>query len=362
MPRGKLVQRSPQEAAAPQAVKGVISKLAAERAAQAGIDIVPLLRDVGLTPDLIKDPEIRIAVEAEVEFLSAVAVALQDNWLGFHLARDSDLREFCPFYYLMASSERFRDAFDCAARYSKVVNSSLKISREPKSMTLDFAFSGIERQKDLHQVEFWITYMLRIGRALSGRELAPLSVNFVHQREGEVAEMQRFYGSALTFGAVKDSIAFNPVDAEAVNVMADPFLHRFLLEYFEHSAVRSLARRASLRMRVESAITSRLPNGTAIIGNIASDLGMSSRTLSRRLAEEGATFSAILDELRSSLANQYLQDHDLSISQIAWLLGYTEVSSFAHAFQRWTGRSPTSIRRQIAHLGEVSEKHGANLI
>lgn len=362
MPPGKLVQRSPHKSAVLQTVNGVVSKLAAERAAQAGVDIAPLLRDVGLTPDIIKDPEIRIAVETELQFLSAIAEAMHDTWLGFHIARDSDLREFGSFYYLMASSRTLCDAFDCAVRYSQVVNASLKISHEPRFLTLEFVSVGVERQKDMHRIEFWLTYMLRLSRTLSGRELSPSSVNFLHRREGDTAEMQRFYGSALTFGAVRDCITFNPAEAETVNVTADPFLHRFLLDYYEDLAARSLSRRTSLRMRVENAITSRLPNGSAIIGNIASDLGMSSRTLSRRLAEEGATFSAILDELRSSLANQYLQDHDLSISQIAWLLGYTEVSSFAHAFQRWTGRSPTSVRRQITHVGEASEKRGANLV
>jgi AraC-like DNA-binding protein len=80
---------------------------------------------------------------------------------------------------------------------------------------------------------------------------------------------------------------------------------------------------------------------------MASDLGMSARTLSRRLAEEGLAFSAILEELRSNLASQYLHNSDLLISEIAWRLGYAEVSSFVHAFQRWTGKSPTYVRRQL---------------
>jgi len=72
---------------------------------------------------------------------------------------------------------------------------------------------------------------------------------------------------------------------------------------------------------------------------------MSTRTLTRRLAAEGQTFGQVVDELRTDLAERYLRDRDLSISQIAWLLGYQEVSAFTHAFRRWTGRTPSASRR-----------------
>jgi AraC-like DNA-binding protein len=79
---------------------------------------------------------------------------------------------------------------------------------------------------------------------------------------------------------------------------------------------------------------------------IARRLGMSHRTLARRLASEGLTLSVILDELRASLARSYLKAGDLPISQIAWLLGYREVSAFTHAFKRWTGMTPRQSRVQ----------------
>ena len=73
---------------------------------------------------------------------------------------------------------------------------------------------------------------------------------------------------------------------------------------------------------------------------------MSPRTLTRRLAAEGLTFVGSLSELRADLAKRYLQDEDLAISQIAWLLGYQEVSAFTHAFKRWTGKTPREARSQ----------------
>ena len=89
-----------------------------------------------------------------------------------------------------------------------------------------------------------------------------------------------------------------------------------------------------------------LPHGKANAIEVARRIGMSHRTLARKLSSEGLTFSQIAEELKGDLAGQYLRDGDLPISQIAWLLGYREVSAFTHAFKRWTGMTPRQARAQ----------------
>src|SRR5262249_47426807 len=110
----------------------------------------------------------------------------------------------------------------------------------------------------------------------------------------------------------------------------------------------ALARRppnhGSFRAQVENAIVPLLPHGKARAAEIAEHLGVSQRTLARRLAGEGATFSDLLETLRGDLARPYLGDDGPSISQVAWLLGYQEVSAFTHAFKRWTGMTPREAR------------------
>ena len=92
-----------------------------------------------------------------------------------------------------------------------------------------------------------------------------------------------------------------------------------------------------------------LSRGEATVRNVSQELGMSVRTFARRLNDAGSTFAEILDQLRSDLARKYLSDADLAPSQIAFLLGYSEVSAFSHAFKRWTGTSPGEWR--TAHAG-----------
>jgi AraC-like DNA-binding protein len=130
-------------------------------------------------------------------------------------------------------------------------------------------------------------------------------------------------------------------------VSADPHLNELLIKYCEETlADRGPDRRTTLRSKVENAIAVLLPHGKAGATEVARRLGMSHRTLARRLALEAVTYSGILDELKIDLANGYLRHGDLPISQIAWLLGYREVSSFTHAFKRWTGKTPRQLRSQ----------------
>ena len=101
---------------------------------------------------------------------------------------------------------------------------------------------------------------------------------------------------------------------------------------------------SSFGLSVENAIVLLLPHGKAHASEIARKLGVSRRTLARRLASEGVTFAGIVQSLKSDLARRHLTDETLSISEIAWLLGYQDVSAFSHAFKRWTGNAPTALR------------------
>ena len=96
---------------------------------------------------------------------------------------------------------------------------------------------------------------------------------------------------------------------------------------------------------VENQLVSALASGRVQAAEIANQLGMSVRSLSRQLAEEGTSFGEILDRVRQRLALRYLEDERVSVQQTAWLLGYSEIASFSHAFKRWTGTSPRRARQ-----------------
>jgi len=156
--------------------------------------------------------------------------------------------------------------------------------------------------------------------------------------------MARFVGTKVEFGADTDEFALN-IDARVLPLIhSDPYLNDLLLKYCEAALADRSGDTSQLRTRVENAISSILPHGRVLVEDVARSLGMSKRTLARKLSEEGLSFNEILQQLRRDLAVRYLDDRKLHVSKIAWLLGFREVSAFTHAYKRWTGKTPTELR------------------
>jgi AraC-like DNA-binding protein len=334
--------------ALPSAV-GTIARLAYAQMTAAGIDVAPLLKKAGLTPQQVDDATVRLNVRDQINFLNLAADALQDDFLGFHLAQPLDLRELGLLYYVSASSDTLAQALRQAARYSTIVNEGvcLKYANE-KDATITFRYIGVSRHLDRHQMEFFATILIRLCRKLTGQHVAPTRMRFTHRRSAVSPESLEFFGSDIDFGATADDITFAASVALLPVVGADPYLNRLLTRYCEEALSRRPANLGSLRSAVENAVVPLLPHGKAQAADIAGRLGLSQRTLARRLSAEGVTFSEVLESLRSDLARRYLADDALSISQIAWLLGYQEVSAFTHAFKRWTGSTPREARSRTA--------------
>ena len=326
---------------------GGITRLAYARASEAGIDLKPLLKKAGLREQQIANRDTRVDVRHQIRFLNLVASALRDELLGFHIAQPVDLRELGWVYYVVASSEMLGEALQRAARYSSIVNEGVSLTyREGQDIKISFDYIGITRHSDRHQIEFFMTVLIRLCRHLTGLRLVPIRARLTHHRERDFSELSAFFGGDIEFGATKDELAFATTTKHLPVVSADPYLNELLIAFCEETLSRRPTNRGPFRSQVENAVVPLLPHGKARAGEIARQLGFSQRTFARRLSLEGLTFSEVLESLRRDLSEQYLADPSLSISQIAWLLGYQETSAFAHAFKRWTGKTPREARAQ----------------
>jgi len=326
---------------------GLTSRLAYAHARARGTSVRPLLKRAGLSVVDLENPRARIPVARQIEFLNLVADALGDDLLGLQLASQFELRMAGLVYYVFASSDTLRQVFERGARYSAVVNEGvLQKFVDGRLAGLTIRYSGVRRQADRHQIEFWVAVLIRLCRQLTGRHLRPARVRLTHFRGHGQSRLSRFVGCPVEFGAAVDEILFAPAVLTLPVVKADPYLNRLLVDVCEHALVN---RRApdSFAARVENAIAPLLPHGQARANPVATQLGMSPRTFARRLAEEGLTFSRLLNRLRLELARRYLVQERLPISKVAWLLGYKEVGAFSHAFRRWTGKSPSEVAREV---------------
>src|SRR5436309_7726603 len=145
---------------------GTLSRLACAHAMCAGIDVAPLMVKAGVTRRQVEDDSVRLAVKGQIEFVELIADALHDDCLGFHLARDYDLREIGLLNYVWNSSNLLGDAFRRVERYSTIINEavSFHLRSDGKDLALTSTYVGIKRLSDRHQIEFWVTSLVRICR------------------------------------------------------------------------------------------------------------------------------------------------------------------------------------------------------
>jgi AraC-like DNA-binding protein len=343
--RAAMARPAPKQDRSLRRCAGVLTRVAYLHAKRHGIDTAPLIASAGLTSDLIADSTARLAVANQIKFVELVAAALGDALFGFHLVGDFDFREVGLLYYVAASADTFGSALRRVERYIKIQNDGvrLKVSRG-KTIRVQLVYVGVARHTDVHQIGAMIALLIRVGRHLTGQTLKPVVVRIMHRISGDKSKLEKFLDCSIEDGAGVDEVEWPAPSWDLPIVSADPHLHRLCVECCEEALARRATSRSPLKVQVENAIATLLPHGQARHDVVAAKLGMSSRTLARRLAGEGSSFAAILTETRAALADRYLADRTLAISQIAWLLGYAEIGAFTHAFQRWTGMVPSAAR------------------
>jgi AraC-like DNA-binding protein len=284
-----------------------------------------------------------------IGFLDAAARLVGDDCFGFNLAKATDTRELGIIHYVFASSATALDAIKNLVRYHHLVNSTTTLALEEtnQQIAIEVKFRPGLESFEKHIAEWGPTTFVAVLRFLTGVHIAPRSLTFIHQRTSGVENFRAFFGCPVRFGANRECIVFTRNALLAPIHTTDKFLLNLLKAFCEEAIGRRETVSTTTRASVEKALLEFLPNGKATVANVATALIMSPRSLARRLADEGTSYTAVLDELRRDLAMRHLEDPTLAVSHIAWLLGYSEVTSFNHAFQRWTSRSPKMVRARL---------------
>src|SRR5215467_13383413 len=172
--------------------EGGMTRLAFACAQEKGADVDTLLRKARLSRTQIEDPHVRISVRSQVLFLDLVAKALGDDFLGFHLSLNFDLRMIGLLYYVLASSETLGEALGRTARYSSIVHEGFRVTvREGKEIDVVLESVGIPRRLNRHQIEFSFATFMRACREITKLRLTAHQVRFVHRRSS-TTEMNSF--------------------------------------------------------------------------------------------------------------------------------------------------------------------------
>jgi len=322
----------------------MLARLAYQAAERDGVDANALLKSAGLTLEAMRD-RTRIEVSKQVKFVDLVAATLDDSLFGFHLTKDVDLRELSWLYYVAASADTLGMALRRLERYLRIQNEAvrLKVDVDTK-VSIQFRYAQIARHSEFHQIGAYMAIVLALARHITASSWSPTEICIAHR----IGETKRALG-LLVNATVHDGTGVDeirlPTEAwKAPIVRADPFLQNICVNACEAALALYRDTTNEIRIEVENAIAELLPHGQAAQSAVAKHIGMSQRTLARRLADEDCSFSELLSKVRRALADRYLTNPSLSISEIAWLLGYSEISTFTRAFQRWTGAPPSAMR------------------
>ncbi len=330
------------------AVAGFAAKCAIAALHEHNVATRPLLHRAGLSERAFDNPRHRASAVGQVEFLEYAAKAMDDKAFGLHLAEQANPREAGLLFYIVSAARNLGEAWTLLARYYPIVNEGvrLKLARQPESVIVKIGLVGIPRHRARQITEFRIGVFIRASREITGRDIRPTRVACAHVRNAHLREFERSYGCPVEFGAQTDLLEFSNETFALPLITADPQLLQTLRPLCEEVARARHTALGSIRTAVENEVWRLLPNGRADADTVAKGLGLSIRTLSRRLSAEGTTFAEVVDQLRRSLALDHLKEPSFTLSQIPRLLGYKGQTSFNHAFKRWTGRSPSAVRNE----------------
>ncbi len=314
-----------------------------------GADGAALAREVGFDPAIAADPDARIPVETEDALWDGAATRLGDPLFGLHAARLLQPGVFDVLDYAIRTAPTLRAALDRLVRYNRLVHSAavFEVSEVGDRIRIEHAFATPGHRPSRQASEFTLASLIVIGGQLIGKPLHALAVDLPHPEESRTRDqLAAVFGVGPRFDAAVGAIELARADVDRTCPAADPMLSEVILRQANALLASRPDPTAAFATRVRGSIVSRLGETDVTLGSIARDLKMSERSVQRRLADEGITFDALVDELRRELALRYLATPTMAIGEVAYLLGYSEPSAFHRAFKRWTGRTPTEARAQ----------------
>jgi AraC-like DNA-binding protein len=193
--------------------------------------------------------------------------------------------------------------------------------------------------------EHALAVALEVGLQLTGQRPTVHRAWFSHERPQDTSVVESFFGtSRLEFGAPRNGVAFDTAWLELPVRSADPPLLA-VLEQQAQKALQQQPDEDDLLAKVREQVRLALQDGAVNLERVAVRLGLSGRTLERRLDEQGMTFRDVVDETRRTLSQLYLANRHLGLAEVAYLLGYSDMRAFLRAHKRWTGTTPSEVRR-----------------
>lgn len=314
-----------------------------EVAREAGLNPARLMSEVGFSPRVLREPELRIPAGRAAMLLEIAAAASGLEGFGVRMAETRQLSNFGAVGLLIRDQPTLRDSLRVLMRYQAMLSGSLSLTMEETAHTaiVREEFMVGDDQPVRQAVELGLGVMLRTMRQVLGPGWRPRLVCFTHAAPRDAQVHLRLFGPDIKFGRNFNGIVLSRSDLEARNPAADPAMALHAKRLLDASAT---ANDATLLDELRHSVLLLLPSGRCGIEQVSAHLGLVSRTVQRRLAEQGLTYSGLIDELRRELASRHVKGGQRPLAEVAALLGFAAPSGFSRWYRAQFGCSPQASR------------------
>ncbi len=309
-----------------------------------GYDADALKARAGLTDFLFQDPEARIPFRQHAALWEALVDIDPLAPVGLAFAAHIHTSAFSVVGYAVRTAPDVATGIKTTVRYARLLNerSAATIERRPSGIALEHTpqtTSGTAR----HYAEWLMGVYLTQVREFTGTEWVPDEVLFAHPAPPDTTAYRAFFGCPVRFSAGRTAMLISQDKLDVPLLGRDPVLHAILKKRAD-ALLEALPRRSDLLEEVEGIVRATIADGAPTVQHVARRLGLSSRTLQRRLSAEGVNYATLLDKFRREAALKLLDDERLAIHDVSMMLGFSEPKAFRRAFKRWTGKSPRTHR------------------
>ncbi len=310
-----------------------------------GIDGAALLRRAGCDPALFQVSETRIPNHVIQRVFELAEEATGDPCFGLDVGRQVRGVALHAVGYAWLASATLLDAMSRLARYTRVLTDfwRAELREEPRGLRFIVRYADPQAVRPLSRQDAVLAGILQLCRLTYGDAFAPLEATVAREPLADPRRFADWFRAPIVWGAPHPSLLCRREDLARPLATTNPGValasERLVTDY--------LARldRDDVVAQVKRELLGHFPTGTPTQTIVAQAVGLSARTLHRRLAEAGTSFEKLLDETRRELAAEYVRRTDYSVGEVAYLLGFAETSSFNRAFRRWNGKSPSEFRR-----------------
>jgi len=309
-----------------------------------GADPAPLFREAGIDPQVIRNPHARVEQLKGQALLRTIAARMPDPAFGLDAARCWHPSNLGALGYAWLASSTLRSALGRLARYWRVINTRVVATLDEVPDGIEFAHRPPPADEAIERVrgDIVLAILLAMCETNFGHRLKPRRVAFRHAAPSDLRPYEAIFDCPIAFGDDANRFVLGLAEADR----SLPTSNRQLAAVHDRILVETLARldKRDVMARARASLLERLTSGVLCEQDLAGDLHMSRRSLQRRLAEADATYQSLLDDTRRDLALRYIEDPATSITDITFLLGYSQQSALTRAFRRWTGVSPSQYR------------------